>query len=98
MGQTLQFDTNNAVVEVKHAISGLMNFDGMDNQDDVMYTANKLNSVLRVIQDNYQSWNDEAIREFVYSKNDPLRHIDFKSETFSHRVREIQKEMISKFS
>jgi hypothetical protein len=98
MGQTTQFDSNTAFIQVKHAILDLINFNGEDFQDDVIYTANKLNSVLRMIQDNYQSWNDEAIREFVLSKHDPLRHINYKSDQFSHKVRQIQQEMIVKFS
>ena len=98
MGQTTQFDSNNAFVQVRHEIKGLMNFDGADNQDDVIYTANKLTSVLRTVHDNYQSWNDEGIREFVLGKNDPLRNIDFKSDKFNHMVRKIQQEMIVNFS
>ena len=98
MGQSTQFDSNNAFVHVRHAIKGLMDFDGEDSQDDVIYTANKLNSVLRMVHDNHQSWSDEAIREFVLSKNDPLRNLDFKSDKFNHMVRKIQQDMIVKFS
>ena len=98
MGQTTQFDSNNAFVQVRLAIKGLMNFDGEDNQDDVFYAANKLNSVLRIVHDNHQSWNDETIREFVLSKNDPLRYINVKSDEFNYMVRKIQQDMIVKFS
>ena len=98
MEQTTQCDPNNAFVQVRHAIKDLVNFEGEDYQDDVIYTANKLNSVLRMVHDNYQSWNDEAIKEFVFCKNDPLRHINYKSDQFSHKVRQIQQDMIVKFS
>lgn len=98
MEQSTQFDSNNAFAHVKHAIKSLMDFDGEDNKDDVIYTANKLAAVLRMVYDNYQSWSDEAIREFVLSKNDPLRHLDFKSEQLNHQVRMIQQDMIIKFS
>jgi hypothetical protein len=94
----MQFDSNNAFVQVRNAIKGLMEFDGEDNQDDVIYTVNKLTSVLRKVQDNYQSWSDDALREFVLSKNDPLRHLDFKSDELNDKVREIQQDIIVKFS
>ncbi len=98
MRQTTQFDSNNAFVQVRHEIKGLMDFNGEDSQDDVIYTANKLTSVLRTVHDNYQSWSDEGIREFVLSKNDPLRNIDFKSDKFNHMVRKIQQDIIVQFS
>lgn len=98
MGQTTQLDSNNAYVQVRHAIKGLMAFDGEDDQDDVIYTANKLASVLRTVHDNHQSWSDEAIREFVLSKHDPLRNFNVKSDQFNHMVRRIQQDMIVKFS
>jgi len=98
MAHTMQFDSNNAFVQVRNAIKGLMEFDGEDNQDDVIYTVNKLTSVLRKVQDNYQSWSDDALREFVLSKNDPLRHLDFKSDELNDKVREIQQDIIVKFS
>jgi len=98
MGQTTQFDSNNAFVQVRYAIKGLMAFDGEDNRDDVIYTANKLASVLRILHDNHQSWNDESIREFVLNKNDPLRNITSKSDEFNYMVRKIQQEMIVNFS
>jgi hypothetical protein len=98
MEQTTKFDSNNAFAQVRNSIKGLMNFDGEDNQDDVIYTANKLNSVLRMVHDNYQSWSDEALREFVLSKNDPLKNINAKSDKFNHIVREIQQNMIINFS
>lgn len=98
MGQTTQFDANNAFVQVKREIKGLMEFDGADNQDDVIYTANKLSSVLRTVQDNYQSWSDGGLSEFVLDKHDPLRNIDFKSDKFNHMVRKIQQDIIVQFS
>ncbi|MDD1623008.1 MAG: hypothetical protein LUQ11_16145 [Methylococcaceae bacterium] len=98
MEQTTKFDSNNAFVQVRNSIKGLMNFDGEDNQDDVIYTANRLNSVLRMVHDNYQSWNYEALREFVLSKNDPLKNINVKSDKFNHTVRKIQQDMIIQFS
>lgn len=91
-------DPNSAVVEVKQAITDLMNFEDKDKEDDVMYAANKLKSVLRTLHDNYQAWNPETIRDFVISKNDPLRYIDIQSDEFNHRVRTIQEDMIVKFS
>lgn len=98
MQQATQFDSNNALVQCRQEIKGLLGFEGEDNQDDVIYTANKLSSVLRSVHDNYQSWNDEGIREFVLGKHDPLKNIDFKSAEFSHRVRKIQQDIIVKFS
>lgn len=100
-GETMQvapFDSNNAFAQVRCAIKDLMGFADQENEDDVFYTANKLNSVLRMVHDNYQSWNVEAIREFVLNKHDPLRHLNAKSDKFSHRVRTIQHEMIVKFT
>lgn len=98
--QVAPIDSNNAFTQIRHAIKDLMGFADQENEDDVFYTANKLNSVLRMLHDNYQSWNVESIREFVLSKHDPLRHLNAnaKSDTFSHRVRTIQHEMIAKFS
>lgn len=74
-----------------------MNFDGEDNQDDVIYTANKLASVLRTVSDKCYSWSNEAIWEFVFGKNDPLRNIDFKSDKFSYMVRKIQLDIVVQF-
>lgn len=98
MEQNAQFDSKNALTQVRQAIRGLMNFECEDNEDDVIYAANKLNSVLRMVHDNYQSWNAESIREFILSKNDPLRNIKVKSDKFNFMVRQIQQEMIVKFS
>ncbi|MGY6277432.1 hypothetical protein [Methylomonas sp. MgM2] len=98
MEQTAQSDSNNAFFEVKRAIKGLKEFEVQDQEDDVIYAANKLNSVLRAVHDNYRSWNNEFIREFVLSKNDPLRYIDVKSDQFNRMVRQIQEDMIFKFS
>ena len=98
MGQTTQFDANYAFMQVRQQIQGLMNFNAEEYQDDVIYTVNKLVTVLRMVQDNYQCWSDEWIREFVLSKHDPLRNIDFDSDTFMVKVRKIQQEIISQFS
>ncbi len=98
MKQATEFDSNNAFVQVRLAIKGLMAFECEDDEDDVIYAANKLNSVLRMVHDKYPSWNDDAIREFVLTKNDPLRFINVKSDKFSHLVRKIQEDMIVKFS
>lgn len=98
MGQTMQFELNNAFVQVRHSIKCLMDFDGDDNQDDVVYAVNKLNSVLRMVHDNYQSWSAESIKDFVLNKNDPLRHLNVKSDEFNYLVRNIQQDMIVKFS
>lgn len=98
MAQTTEFDSNNAFVQVRLAIKGLRDFGTADNEDDVIYAANKLNSVLRMVHDNYQSWNNEVIREFVIIKNDPLRYINVKSDQFNHMVRKIQEDMIIQFS
>lgn len=96
--QSAPFDSNYAFAQIRYAIKDLMGFADADDEDDVFYTANKLNSVLRMVHDNYQSWNVEAIREFVLSKHDPLKHLNAKSEKFNHLVRSIQHEMIVKFS
>jgi hypothetical protein len=98
MVKTTEFDANNAFVQVRQEIKSLMDFNVADNQDDVMYAANKLISVLRMVQDNYLSWSVECIREFVLDKNDPLRNIDFKSDQFSNSVRMIQQDIIVQFS
>lgn len=98
MRQTMQFDLNNAFVQVRQEIKGLMNFDGEDDQDDVIYAANKLNSVLRMVHDNYPSWSVEGIREFVLSKNDPLKNLNAKSDKLNHMVRKIQQDIIVHFS
>ncbi len=94
----MQIDSNNAYSQVRQAIQSLMNFNGEDDRDDVLYAANKLNSVLRTVHDNYQSWNDKAIREFVIIKNDPLRYINVKSDKLNQLVRKIQEDMIVQFS
>jgi hypothetical protein len=96
--QATPSDANNALAQVKYAIKGLMHSDYDDNEDDVIYTANKLNAVLRMVHDNHQTWNDEAIREFVMRQHDPLRHIPVKSEKLHHMVRHIQQDIIVKFS
>ncbi|TCV82611.1 hypothetical protein EDE11_11241 [Methylomonas methanica] len=98
MAQSTLLDSNNALAQVKCAIKGLMHSEYEDNEDDVVYAANKLNSVLRMVHDNYQSWNDEAIREFVLSQHDPLRHLRVKSDKFHITVRNIQHDIIVKFS
>lgn len=98
MSQTRPLDSNNAIAQVKYAIKGLMNLDYEDDEDDVIYTANKLNSVLRIVHDNYETWNDETIREFVLRQHDPLRHISLKSDQLHHMVRDIQHDIIGKFS
>ncbi len=98
MGQTKPFDPNNALLQIKHAIKDLRGGDGGDDEDDVIYTANRLNAVLRMIHDNHQSWNHEAIKELVLSKHDPLKNISVKSDEFSLRVRKIQQDMIAQFS
>jgi hypothetical protein len=95
MEQSTQFDANSAFVQVKHEIIGLRDFDGEDNQDDVIYIANKLNTVLRAVLDNYQAWSDAAIREFVLSQNDPLRNLDFMSDELNNMVRKIQHDIIT---
>lgn len=96
--QTTSHDSNYAFTQVRHAIKDLLCFVDEDNEDDVIYTANKLNSVLRKVHDNYQSWNVETIREFVLTKHDPLRNLKAKSDKFNHLVRNIQHEMIVNFS
>jgi hypothetical protein len=98
VGQTTPFDSNNALAQVKYAIKGLMNLDYEDDEDDVIYAANKLNAVLRMVHDNHLTWNDEIIREFVLSQHDPLRHIAVKSDSVRHTVRNIQHDIIVKFS
>jgi hypothetical protein len=98
MEQTTQFDANDAFAQVRQQIQGLMSFNAEDYQDDVTYTVNRLVTVLRMVQDNYQSWSEEWIREYVLSKHDPLRNIDYKSETFLDKVRKIQQEIIGQFS
>ena len=98
MEQTLQIDSNNAFYQVRHAIQGLIDFNGEDDRDDVLYAANKLNTVLRMLHDNYHSWSNEAIREFVVIKNDPLRYINVKSDQLNQIVRSIQEDMILRFS
>ena len=64
----------------------------------VIDVVNKLTTVSRMVYENFQSWNDEGIRDFVLSQHDPLKNIDFKSETFSDRVRRIQEQIILEFS
>jgi hypothetical protein len=98
MKQTIQFDANNAFVQVRQQIQGLMSFNAEDYQDDVIYTVNRLVTVLRMVQDNYQTWSSEWIKELVLSKHDPLRNIDYKSDTFMDKVRKIQQEIIGQFS
>ena len=98
MEQITPVDSNNAFVQVRQAIKGLMDVEHEDNEDDVIYTTNKLKSVLRMVHDNYQSWSSDAIREFVLSKHDPLRNIHVKSDKLNYMVRQIQQDMIVKFS
>lgn len=98
MQQPTEFDSNNAFIQIKLAIKSLTDFKATTDQDDVFYAANKLNAVLRTLYDNYQAWSSDTVREFVLSKNDPLRYINVKSEQFDHMVRKIQEEMIFKFS
>lgn len=98
MRQTLPLDSNNAIAQVKYAIKDLMNFNCEEDEDDVIYAANKLNAVLRIVHDNYGIWNDETIQEFVMSQHDPLRHLSVKSEKLHHMVRNIQQDIIVKFS
>jgi hypothetical protein len=98
MGQTTQFDSNNAYSQVRKAIQGLIDFNVEDDQDDVLYAANKLITVLRKVHDNDQSWSNEAVREFVIIKNDPLRYIHVRSDQFNQLVRTIQEDMIIQFS
>ncbi|MGR8930240.1 MAG: hypothetical protein ACU836_06325 [Gammaproteobacteria bacterium] len=93
-----KYDQNNTYMEVKQAIKGLRHFDNLDNEDDIIYAINKLNSVLRMVHDNCQSWTNEAIRDFVLKKNDPLRYICVNSDTFNDLVRKIQEDMIVKYS
>ncbi|QPK63404.1 hypothetical protein IVG45_21825 [Methylomonas sp. LL1] len=98
MVQTKPFDSNNSLLQIKCAIKDLRNFDGVDDEDDVIYAANRLNAVLRMIDDNHSSWNNDAIRDLVLSKHDPLKNITVKSDEFNHRVRKIQQDMIAQFS
>lgn len=98
MKQSIEFDSNNAFTQVRSAIAELMTFTFADREDDMLYAVNKLKSVLRSVHDNYQSWNRDTIREFVLSKNDPLRFVDLNSDQFNARVRNIQHDMITKFS
>jgi len=93
-----EIDSDNAFWQVRSAIKGLMNFQGEDDEDDVIYAANKLNFVLRVVHDNHRAWNDETIRDFVLIQNDPLKHLSVKSEKLNHIVRKIQQDMIVNFS
>ena len=98
MTQASQFDSNFAFAQVRNEIKELMSFDSGNYQDDVIYVVNKLTAVSRIVFENFQSWNDEGIRDFVLSKHDPLKNIDFKSDTFSDRVRRIQEQIIIEFS
>lgn len=98
MQQTTQIDSTNAYSKVRHAIQGLIEFDGEDDRDDILYAAYKLNSVLRTVHDNYLSWNKETIKEFVLSQHDPLRYIKVKSDKLNNMVRSIQENMIVQFS
>jgi hypothetical protein len=98
MGYATPIDADKAYVEVKTEIKGLLSFADEYDQDDVMYTVNKLATVLRTVLDNYQNWGGNAIREFVLGKHDPLKNIDVKSDKFAHRVRSIQQDIILQFS
>jgi len=98
MEQIMQTDSNNTFSQIRHAIQCLIEFNGEVDRDDVLYAANKLIAVLRKVHDNYQSWSNEAIWEFVIIKNDPLRYINVKSDQFNHMVRKIQEDMIVRFS
>lgn len=98
MKQTTQIDSNIAYSQVRQQIQGLIEFNVEDDQDDVLYAANRLITVLRKLQDNYQSWSKDAIKEFVIIKNDPLRYINVKSDQFNQLVRTIQEDMIVQFS
>jgi len=98
MGQATQIDANFAFAQVRQQIQGLMSFNAEDYQDDVIYTVNKLVTVLRMVQDNYQSWSKDWLREIVLCQHDPLRNIDYKSDTFMDRVRKIQQDIIMQFS
>lgn len=98
MIQSKEFDSNMAFLLVKREIKDLMEFDGEDKQDDVMYAVNKLTAVLRIVYENYQFWSSEVLREFVLSQNDPLRNLDFKSDKLNNTVRKIQQDIIIQFS
>lgn len=98
MKQTTQIDSNNAYSQVRQAIQSLIDFNVEDDRDDVLYAANRLITVLRKVQDNYQSWNKDAIKEFVIIKNDPLRYINVRSDEFHRMVRKIQEDMVVQFS
>ncbi len=98
MKQTKPLDSDNAYSQVRRKIQGLFEFKGEDDRDDVLYAANKLNSVLRTVHENYLSWGRDAIKEFVLNQHDPLRYIKVKSDQFNRLVRTIQEEMIVEFS
>ena len=98
MQHKTQIAPANAYSKVRHAIQGLIEFEGEDDRDDVLYAANKLNSVLRRVQDDYLSWNKETLKEFVLNQHDPLRYIKVKSDKLNHIVRMIQEDMIVQFS
>lgn len=98
MEQIKEFDPNEALAQIKLAIKSLKDFQAETDEDDVYYATNKLNSVLREVHDNHRFWDSASIREFVLSKNDPLKYIKVKSDQFDRMVREIQETMIIKFS
>ena len=98
MGQTTNFDSSHAWAQIKYAIKSLHDFAEVDNEDDVIYTSNRLNAVLRMIDDRRDAWNQDAIRELVLRQHDPLKNINVKSQAFIHRVRAIQQEMIARCS
>lgn len=98
MEQTTTFEPNTVLLQLQYAIRELRHFDGIDDEDDVIYTTNRLNAVLRMIHDNHRTWHQDVVRDVVLRKHDPLKNISAKSHAFSDRVRKIQQDMISQFT
>jgi hypothetical protein len=89
-------DLHTPYSEVKQAINGLRSLSKDD--DDIAYIANKLNTVLQSVYENACSWNGELIYEFVLTQHDPLKNLSKIPEHLNHLVRQIQNDIVIKFS
>lgn len=96
MSTSNPLELNTTYTQVKQSIIGLKEISKDD--DDIHYIANRLNSVLQTVYDQYPAWNLESINEFVLSKHDPLRHISKKSDQLNNLVRKIQHDIVTQFA
>jgi len=68
------------------------------NTDAVLETMQKLGDVLENVANAHQDWDNDQLREFVLSENDPLDLVEGVSDSFRESVREIQHGIINYYS